>query len=24
MLLRLSDGAAYLGPLKVGQLPPLF
>jgi hypothetical protein len=24
MLLRLSDGTAYLGPLKVGQIPPLF
>jgi hypothetical protein len=24
MMLRLSDGAAYLGPLKVGQIPPLF
>ena len=24
MMLRLSDGTAYLGPLKVGQIPPLF
>jgi hypothetical protein len=24
MMLRLSDGAAYLGPLKVGQIPPLY
>jgi hypothetical protein len=24
MLLRLVDGVAYLGPLKVGQIPPLY
>ncbi len=24
LLLRLSDGVAYLGPLKIGQIPPLF
>jgi hypothetical protein len=24
MPLRLSDGTAYLGPLKLGQIPPLF
>ena len=24
MMLRLVDGAAYLGPIKVGQIPPLF
>jgi hypothetical protein len=22
--LRFADGAVYLGPLKVGQVPPLF
>jgi hypothetical protein len=22
--LRFADGAVYLGPLKVGQIPPLF
>jgi hypothetical protein len=24
MQLRLVDGAAYLGPLKIGQIPPLY
>jgi hypothetical protein len=24
LLLRLSDGVAYLGPLKIGQIPPLY
>ncbi len=24
LLLRLSDGAAYLGPVKIGQIPPLY
>jgi hypothetical protein len=24
MLLRLVDGVAYLGPLKIGQIPPLY
>ena len=24
MLLRLSDGVAYLGPIKIGQIPPLY
>ena len=24
LLLRLADGVAYLGPLKIGQIPPLY
>jgi hypothetical protein len=24
LLLRLSDGVAYLGPVKIGQIPPLY
>jgi hypothetical protein len=24
MLLRLVDGVAYLGPVKIGQIPPLY
>jgi len=24
LLLRLSDGVAYLGPIKIGQIPPLY
>jgi len=24
LLLRLADGVAYLGPIKIGQIPPLY
>jgi hypothetical protein len=24
MQLRLTDGAAYLGPIPLGQIPPLY